>query len=109
MERAGVTRKLPLNQWQNKRGERVSEQDDVGEKVEYEITPPDHILYMDEVGNNTCQRDDGSKGGQNFLGARGSQARNGCSISDAHWKTLGFTSSDGKPVMCAIIFASQTL
>ena len=30
-------------------------------------------------------------------------------ISDAHWTTLGFTSSDGKHIMCAVIFASQTL
>jgi len=109
MAQAGVAKKLPVKQWQNMRGESVSMKDAVGEKVEYEITHPDHILYVDEVGNNTCQRDDGSKGGQKFLGARGSQARKGCSISDAHWTTLGFTSSDGKPVMCAVIFASQTL
>ena len=87
----------------------MSIKDVFGEKVEYAITHPNHIIYVDEVGNNTCQRDDGSKGGQKFLGARGSQARKGCSISDAHWTTLGFTSSDDKPVMCAIIFASQTL
>ena len=109
MAQAGVARKLPVKEWQNIRGEKVSIKDAVGEKVEYEITHPDHILYVDEVGNNTNQRDDGSKGGQKFLGARGSQARKACSISDAHWTTLGFTSSDGKPVMCAIIFASQSL
>jgi hypothetical protein len=31
------------------------------------ITHSAHILYVDEVGNNTNQRDDGHKGGQNML------------------------------------------
>ncbi len=30
-------------------------------------------------------------------------------MSDVHWTTLGFTACNGKPVMCAIIIASQTL
>ena len=30
-------------------------------------------------------------------------------MSDAHWITLGFTASNDKTVICAIIFASQTL
>jgi len=77
--------------------------------VEYKITHADHILYVDEVGNNTCQKEDGSKGGQKFLVGRGTEPRNACSTSDAHWTTLGFTAGNGEPVLCAIIFASETL
>ena len=109
MEPAGVVTKLPVEEWQNERGECVSRDQAVGEKVKYKITHPEHIIYVDEVGNNTCMKDDGSKGGQRFLTARGSQARKTSSTSDAHWTTLGFTASNGQPVMCAIIFASQTL
>jgi len=110
MEIAGVVEKLKESEWQNSMGERVSDKDNaVGEKVEYKITHPDHILFVDEVGNNTCQKDDGHKGGQKFLVERSSQPRTACSTSDAHWTTLGFTSGNGKPVLCAIIFAAETL
>ena len=54
MEVAGVARKLPQAEWRNERDERVSSKAEaVGRKVEYEVTYPDHMLYLDEVGNNT--------------------------------------------------------
>ena len=110
MEVAGVARKLKEPEWQDATGQRVEcEEEAVGEKVEYEITHADHILYVDEVGNNTCQKEDGSKGGQKFLVERGTEPRNACSTSDAHWTTLGFTAGNGQPVLCAIIFASESL
>ena len=110
MEIAGVAKKLPQPEWQNEKGEKVSNREEaVGEMIEYELTHPDHVLYVDEVGNNTCQKDDGSKGGQKMLVGRGTEARTGCSTSDAHWTTLGFTAGNGEPVLCVIIFASETL
>ena len=110
MEIAGVAKKLPQPEWQNGKGEKVSNKEDaVGEKVEYQLTHPDHILYVDEVGNNTCQKEDGGKGGQKMLIGRGTEARTACSTSDAHWTTLGFTAGNGEPVLCVIIFASETL
>ena len=110
MEIAKVAKKLPEPEWQNEKGEKVSNREEaVGEKVEYELTHPDYILYVDEVGNNTCQKEDGSKGGQKMLVERGSEARTACSTSDAHWTTLGFTAVNGEPVLCVIIFASKTL
>ena len=81
----------------------------MGEKVEYQVIHPDYILHVDEVGNNTCQRDDGHKGGQKFLVERGFQPRTSCSTSEAHWTTLGFTSGTGEPVLCGVIFAAETL
>ena len=71
---AGVAEKLPEAQWQNKKGERVSKEMSVGEKVEYKVTYPDHILYVDEVGNNTCQKEDGNKGCEKYLALRGTQS-----------------------------------
>ena len=50
MEQAGVARKLSIKEWQNKRGECVSEKDAVGKQVEYEITHPDRILYVMPIG-----------------------------------------------------------
>ena len=110
MEVAKVAKKLPEPEWQNKKGEKVSNKEQaVGEKVEYQVTHPDYILYVDEVGNNTWQKEDGSKGGQKMLVGRGTEARTACSTSDAHWTTLGFTAGNGEPVLCVIIFASETL
>ena len=48
-------------------------------------------------------------GGQKFLAKRGSQSRISSSTSDVHWTTMGFTSGSGKPVMCAILIAAETL
>ena len=77
--------------------------------MEYRVTHPEYILFADEVGNNTCQKDDGHMGGQKYLVKRGCQARQGSSTSDVHWTTMGFTSGSGKPMMCAIIIAAETL
>jgi len=110
MHMAGVVEQLNEPEWQNAAGEKVScEGESTGEKIQYKIIHPDYILHVDEVGNNTCQRDDGHKGGQRYLVQRGSQPRTACSTSEAHWTTLGFTSASGKPVLCAIIFAAETL
>ena len=93
-----------------KKGEKVSNREDaVGEKVEYQLSQPDHILYVDEVGNNTCQKEDGGKCGQKKLVGKGTEASTACSTSDAHWTTLRFTAGNGEPVVCFIIFASETL
>ena len=68
MAKAGVAEKLPEAQWQNEKGEHVSKEMSVGEKVEYKVTHPDQILLcVDEVGNNTCQKDDRNKGVRNIL------------------------------------------
>ena len=75
MEIAGVAKKFPEPEANNEKGEKVSESQAVGEKVEYVLIHPNHILYVDEAGNNTCQKDDGSKGGQKLLVGRGSEAR----------------------------------
>ena len=110
MNMAGVAEKLSEPEWQNQSGQKVScESEATGEKVEYRILHPDYILHVDEVGNNTCQRDDGHKGGQKYLVERDSQPRTSCSTSEAHWTTLGFTSGTGEPVLCGIIFAAEKL
>ena len=66
MEIAGVAEKLPQPEWQNELGEKVGEENAVGEMVEYKVTYPEYILFADEVGNNKCQKDDGHMGGQKF-------------------------------------------
>ena len=110
MHMAGVAEKLSVPEWQNKFGQKVScESEATGEKVEYRILHPDYVLLVYKVRNNICQRDDGHKGGQKYLLRRGFQPRTSCSTSEAHWTTLGFTSSTSEPVLCGIIFIAETL
>ena len=49
---------------------------------------------MDEVGDNTCQKDDRNKEDGKYLAQRGTQSQKACPISDAHWTTLGFTTGN---------------
>ena len=80
----GVDEKLSVPEWQNISGQKViCESEATGEKVEYWIFHPDYILHVDKVGNNTCQHDDGHKGGQKYLVERGFQPMTSCSTSEA--------------------------
>ncbi len=109
MELAGVASKIPEAQWQNEIVNCVRKEEAVGEKVEYKVRHHDHIIYEDEVGNNIFQKDNGMEVGQRYLAASGTWPRKGCSSSNAHWTTLGFTATTGEPVLCAIIFPSKML
>ena len=79
-------------------------------KTKYMLKHPGKLLFVDEVGNNTSQAKDGQIGGQKLLTV-GSESRQQTRSAqkDAHFTVLGFTTSDGKPVMCAIIFAPKQL
>ena len=67
MKIAGVAKKIVELEWQNDLCEKVTKERAFGEKVEYRVTHPEYILFADEVGNNTCQKDDGHMGGQKYL------------------------------------------
>ena len=68
MELDGISKKLPVSQWQSKRGKYGSNDHGVGEKLEYKITHPEHILlYFDKFGNITCQKDDETKEDRSIL------------------------------------------
>ena len=110
MHMAGVAEKLGVPEWQNESCQNLSyESEATGEEVKYRILHPNYILHVNEVGNHTCQFDDGHKDGQKYIVERGFQPRTSCSASETHWTTLGFTSGTGKPVLCGIIFAAETL
>ena len=48
-------------------------------------------------------------GGQKFLVKRGCQPRQGSSTSDVRWTMMRITSGSVKPIMCAIIIATETV
>jgi hypothetical protein len=55
------------------------------------------------------QTKDGNIGGQTYLCTKDGLAQNRAATKDAHFTILGFTAANGKPLVCAIIFAAKTL
>jgi len=71
---------------------------------------PEYVLFVDEVSNNTCMSEDRQVDGQQCLGTiKGDTMKIASSIKEARWTLLGFTNAKGEPVLCAIIFASETI
>lgn len=67
------------------------------------------MFFVDEVGDNTLQKNDGNVGGQKFVIGEIDRALICASYADKPFTVLGFTSSDGNPVCCVIILAGSEL
>ena len=95
--------------WLNRqRGHIVAtEKKSFGMKTKYMLKHPGKLLFLDEVGSNTSQAKGGQIGGEKlFTVGSESRPQTRSTQKDAHFTVLGFTTSDGKPVICAIIFAA---
>ena len=68
---AGLAEVLPTPVWMNTKGEEVSAEDSFGCKVTHNITHPDYVIVMDEVGGDTNQKGDGNIGGELMMCERG--------------------------------------
>jgi hypothetical protein len=79
-----------------------------GRPARYRITKPEYILFADEAGSNTNQKDDGLIGGQQIVTAT-NQTEGGCigSRTDIHFTVLCFTAGNGEHVLCGIILKSE--
>jgi hypothetical protein len=64
---------------------------------------------VDEVGDNTLQKNAGNVGGQKFVDGAKERALIYASYANNHFPVLGFTSVDGNPVCCIIILAGSEL
>jgi hypothetical protein len=79
-----------------------------GRKTRYELTRPEQVLFVDETGCNTNQKDDGHIGGRLYVLPRDKTEGGLLGItSDNHFTVMCFTSGTGKPVMCSIILKSN--
>jgi hypothetical protein len=70
---------------------------------------PEWLVFVDEVSSNTLQTKDGNVVGQTYLCTKDGHPQNCAATKDAHFTLLGFTAANGKPLMCAIIFAAKAL
>jgi hypothetical protein len=44
-----------------------SKEEAFGRQKQYCITHPDNLVFVDKIGDNTSQRNDGNAGGKNFI------------------------------------------
>jgi hypothetical protein len=69
---------------------------------------PEYLLFVDETGCNTNQKDDGNAGGELFVLPVDGEEFGVCGVTtDMHFTVLCFTSGLGDPVMCAVILKSN--
>ena len=69
----------------------------------------ERLIFVDEVGDNTSQKDDGNVGGEKFVVPKNGKATMKSSVKDNHFTVLGFTDGLGRPLMCAVIIAAMKL
>ena len=84
------------------------------EKVElltkYELTYPNYLLTVDEVGSNLYYHYDNNISREKYISSASSnhttiQSNN----NNYRFTVLGFTSSDSKPVICTVIMKAERL
>ena len=94
--------------WLDSKGEITENKDKaVGRKMKYLLTHPKLVFFVDEVGDNTLQKDDGNVGGQKILVENNQQALICSSYSDSHFMVLGFKNAWSEAVCCIIILMTQ--
>jgi hypothetical protein len=84
-------------------------QHEAGLPTKYQLTKPEYVLFVDEMGCNTNQLNDGRVGGEMFILPKLDSecgAPTGAT-TDLHYTVLPFISGTGEAVMCAIIFKSD--
>ena len=106
----GIATKLDTAQWFDKQGNIVeSEEEAFGRKSQYFLLHPEKMIFVDEVGSNTSQKNDGHCGSEKFLVPVNIRPQIHAASKDSHFTVLGFTAATGEPICCAIIFAAKQL
>jgi len=106
MVKSGIAIELEEEVWVNKEGKIVStEEESFGRKTKHILTRPNYLIFVDETGDDTSQKQDGNQGGEKFVVGVKERALLSSSFDGCHWTSLGFTLGDGRPLLCVIIIA----
>jgi hypothetical protein len=106
----GIASKCATKVKLDKAGEIMEFPDDAfGLPTQYLMQRPDKLIFVDEVGSNTCTTKDGHVGGEKFLCEAEARPQIKAATKDSHFTVLGFTAATGEPVMCAIIFSAKEM
>jgi hypothetical protein len=106
MVESGIAFKMPEEVWLDKDGVVVEEESEaMGRRTKYILNRPNYLVFVDEVGDNTSQKDDGNIGGTKYVVGRKNRALMRAAHHDCHFTTLGFSLADGRPLLCVIIIS----
>jgi hypothetical protein len=110
MVKAGVAKRLDEECSFDKSGTIINDASDqvFGRKSKYVMEHPEWVLFADETGCNTNQKEDGHKGGQLFVLETGYEEGGLTGVTtDIHFTVMCFTCATGEPVLCVIILKSE--
>ncbi len=82
----------------------VEESERFGLAQEFQVEHPDYILFADESGCQTNQKQDGNVGNRKYIVEQDTRPQVICSTADHRFTILPFTSGSGEAVCCVIIF-----
>ena len=106
----GIASKCDTKVKLDKAGEIVEFSDEAfGLPTQYLMHRSDKLLFVDEVGSNTCTTKDGHVSGEKFLCEADARPQIKAATKDSHFTVLGFTAAIGEPDMCAIIFSAKEM
>ena len=89
MVESGVAIMLDEEVQVNRQGQVTTNKDEAyGRKMSYLLTHPEIVLFVDEVGDNTSQKNDGNIGGQSFIVNTSQHPLIQSSCADSHFTIL---------------------
>jgi len=110
MVMAGVAIELPEPVCMNKAGEEVPPDDQLAYSlpVRHELIHPDWLLFMDKMGINTNQKEDGHNGGEKYVCPLGTTPKVACATNNHHATIIPFVSASSHTVICVIVFQGES-
>jgi len=107
---AGLAIPLPEPVYMNKLGKVVEKGDPsaYGLPVMNELIHPDWLLFMDEMGINMNQKEDGHNGGEKYMCTPGTTPKIACATNEHRATIIPFVAASGHTVICAIIFQGES-
>ena len=101
-----VYREKPV--FTDREGNNVNESDRFGLIQDILITHPHYLIFADESGFNTPQKDNGAVGGERLVVGAGTVPQRISSTSDHQLTMFPFTAASGEAVCCVLIFQNKT-
>jgi hypothetical protein len=90
LEEKGLAEKWEEQQILDKEGSIVMDEKNMyGRPTTYNLTHPEKMIFVDEVGDNTSQANDRNKTGTSYVTGNGLRAHHQNSFTDFHYTTLG--------------------
>jgi hypothetical protein len=109
MKKTGIARKYPMTMLLDRAGDEcLGDNNKKVLPVDLELVHPERLLFLDETGCNTNQKDDGQVGDKRCIGEKGGRANITASTTDIRFTVLPVSNAVGHAVLCVVIFQSES-